>query len=67
MVIIALIIVIILYLYIGYRYFIHNRKMGDDVTGTIVALLWFVVAIMWCFGYYFEWQDERNIKKLLGK
>lgn len=56
----------VVYFLIGCLYYYHNRMMGTAFTGVIMACLWFIVAIMWCWGYYLVWDEDRELKRIIN-
>ena len=51
---------IILYGCIGLIYYHHNRNMGSWHSGVIMASLWFIVALLWCWGFILVWMDDNG-------
>lgn len=56
-----------IYVYIGFMYLMHNRHMGGWYSGTFVASLWWIVAGLWCWGFYLVWKEEYDMKRILEK
>lgn len=55
------------YMMIALWFYNHSRNMGEVWTGTIVASLWWIVVIMWCFGWYFEWRADRDMEAIMRR
>lgn len=55
------------YILMAYWFYSHNRNMGSWWTGVIMASLWWIVAIMWCFGHYFVWREDRDMEIIMRR
>ena len=56
---------IALYSSIGGLYYHHNRNMGSCPTGIIMASLWLIVALLWCWGFYLVWREDVEMEQIL--
>ena len=54
-----------LYFLMGFWHLIHNRRMGSQFTGIIVAILWPVTPVLWCLGWVAEYMHETHLKRII--